>query len=74
LLIILDDAWEAEVIKELFVNMKGVKYLVTSQISDIWTAAEASELNRPTGTQVRQFLAKYTEGLPKQGDFLQMLR
>jgi hypothetical protein len=69
LLIVLDDLWEAELIEELFANTKGVKYLVTSQISDIWFAAESMKLKRPTVTQARQILANYTEGLPKKGQF-----
>jgi hypothetical protein len=69
MLIILDDVWETEVITELFANMKGVKYLVTSQISDIWTAAECIELKRPTETQAREILVNYTEGLAKQEEF-----
>jgi hypothetical protein len=69
ILIVLDDVWEVEVVTELFTHAKGVKYLVTSQLRDVWFGAENVELIRPTGTQAIQILANHTEGLPKEGEF-----
>jgi hypothetical protein len=69
LLILLDDVWEAEILMELFVYAKGVKYLITSQIKDIWVAAEKIKLSKPTNRQARRILANYTEGLPNPGVF-----
>ena len=66
LLIVLDDVWEMKVIKEVLVNAKGLKYLVTSQIRDVWNAAEKIELKRPSKTQAIQILANYTKGISYQ--------
>ncbi|CAM6091706.1 unnamed protein product [Calypogeia fissa] len=69
LLIVVDDLWEEKVLHELLVPAKGVKYLVTSQIRDIWVSAEKIQLGRPKQAEARQVMANYTEGLPIKGEF-----
>jgi hypothetical protein len=61
MLIVLDDLWEVEVMNQLFANTKGVRYLVTSQIKDIWIASRKVELKQPTKTEARHILANHTK-------------
>ncbi|CAM6125627.1 unnamed protein product [Calypogeia fissa] len=74
LLIVVDDLWEKKVLQELLVPGKGLKYLVTSQIRDVWGSAEKIMLRRPKRTEARQIMANYTDGLPTKGEFPQNLQ
>jgi hypothetical protein len=56
------------VVEELVAYAEGVKYLITSQINDVWVGAEIIELQRTTKTQGRKIVANDTQGLPKQGE------
>lgn len=74
LLIVLDDLWEGEVLREFLVPAKGVKYLLTSQSREVWNAAHKIHLKRPTETEARAIMANYTEGLPTKGKFPHSIR
>ncbi|CAM6110011.1 unnamed protein product [Calypogeia fissa] len=65
-LIILDDPWERTVLLEILIFADGVKYLITSQIRDIWTDAKRIKMEPPTMAQGRQILARFTDGLPSK--------
>ncbi|CAM6084438.1 unnamed protein product [Calypogeia fissa] len=65
-LIILDNLWEMTVLQEFLTPAKGVKYLITSQIRDIWPGAKRIKMKPPTMAEGRQILARFTDGLPSK--------
>lgn len=71
-LIIFDDVWEPEAVKELVVPSMRVKYLITSQIKDICRLIRGPRatigIQMPTLTEARQILSNFTEGLPRKGE------
>lgn len=69
LLIILDDLWETEVLQQLLVPVKGVKYLVTSQNREIWGPAEKILLKKPSMSEAQHILANYTHRLSRKRKF-----
>ncbi|CAM6091704.1 unnamed protein product [Calypogeia fissa] len=74
LLIVVDDVWEEKALQELLVPAEGVKYLVTSQIREIWGSAQKIHLEGPEQNEARQIMANYTDGLPVKGEFPENLQ
>ncbi|KAG6547332.1 hypothetical protein Mapa_011269 [Marchantia paleacea] len=63
MLIILENVWEQEVIEDLHVSDQHIRYLITSQNSDIWPDVIRSvRVATPTVEEARRILANHIPG------------
>lgn len=63
-LIILDDVWNQELVQQLLVPEKSVKYLLISRRRGVWEDAFHVKLEAPTAEEARSILANYVGWQP----------
>ncbi|CAM6106825.1 unnamed protein product [Calypogeia fissa] len=61
-LIILDDVWNQELVQQVLVPEKSVKYLLVSRKRGVWEDAVHVKLEMPNMEEARAILANYTGG------------